>query len=137
VQRVFPLCTSIGEKSWVKGCDPEFLYPADGETREGMVFRTSHNDEVTLWTCIEWNPSAYRVRYVRVAPSSRFGFVDVACRADHETQVTVTYTLTALSPAGESYLESLTEATFREMIESWKTAISRQLALTNASSSIQ
>ena len=136
-ERVFPLFTPTGEKSWVKGWDPEFLYPADGEAREGMVFRTSYNDEVTLWTCIEWNPGSYCVRYVRVTPSSRFGFVEVVCRAGHETEVTVTYTFTALSPAGDSYLESLTETTFREMIEGWQTAISRLLAAADPSSSSQ
>ena len=55
----------------------------------------------------------------------------------HETEVTVTYTFTALSPAGDSYLESLTETAFREMIEGWQTAISRHLAEADSASSSQ
>jgi hypothetical protein len=67
---VFPLFTPAGEKLWVEGWDPEFLHPTSGEICEGMVFRTSHRGEVTLWACINWSPSAHRVRYARVTPAS-------------------------------------------------------------------
>jgi hypothetical protein len=68
IDRVFHLFTPAGEKLWVEGWDPEFLHPTSGETCDGMVFRTSHGGEITLWACIDWSPSAYRVRYARVTP---------------------------------------------------------------------
>lgn len=44
---VFPLFTPAGEKLWVDDWDPVYLYPASGETQEGMVFSTGHDDETT------------------------------------------------------------------------------------------
>lgn len=134
VDRVFPLFTPIGETLWVEGWEPEFLHPQNGETRQGMVFRTLHGDETTLWTCADWDPVGHRVRYVRVTPDSRFGFVGVACRQaiDGGTEATIAYTFTALNAAGRSYLSELTQDAFARMIETWKVRIDAWL-LTGAS----
>ena len=95
-----------------------------------MVFRTGQDDELTLWSCIEWNPAAHRVRYARVTPASRFGFVDVACApaGAARTAATVAYTFTALSPAGEAMLDALSEPAFAAMIEGWRVKIDAWLA---------
>lgn len=135
VDQVFPLFTPLGEKAWAEGWDPEFLNPASGETRDGMVFRTTHGREETLWACVLWEPESHRVRYVRVTPGSRFGFVDVSCDqvGSRESQADVAYTLTALSPAGNSYLTGMTDVAFAEMIDGWKDRLEevlrRQVAL--------
>ncbi|RWP31427.1 hypothetical protein [Mesorhizobium sp.] len=120
IDRVFPLFTPTGETLWVDGWDPEFLHPQDGETRQGMVFRTAHGDETTLWACTDWDP----VALCPVTPDSRFGFVEVACRptADGGTEASIAYTFTALSTAGRSYLSELTEDAFAQ-IEGWKLRI--------------
>lgn len=124
VEMAFPLFTPAGERDWVDGWEPEFLYPADGATGAGMVFRTRHGGEETLWSCIEWSPAEHRVRYARVTPGSRFGHVEVACRADGGgTVVSVCYALTALSAEGEALLAALTEEAFRDGIDSWRAAI--------------
>lgn len=127
VDRAILLFTPLGERDWVGGWEPEFLHPADGETGVGMVFRTRHGGEETLWSCIDWSPGEHRVRYVRVTPGSRFGHVEVTCReAGAGTVVSVCYALTALSTEGETLLADLDLARFREMIESWRTAIERR-----------
>lgn len=129
IERVFPLFTPIGETLWVDGWDPEFLHPRSGETQEGMVFRTSHGDEVTLWACTDWQPNEHRVRYARVTPGSRFGFVEVTCRdgGGESTQASIAYTFTALGENGRSYLSQLTEGAFVDMIETWKAGINAWL----------
>ncbi|MER8710911.1 hypothetical protein [Mesorhizobium sp. M1295] len=65
---------------------------------------------------------AHRIRYVRVTPDSRFGFVEVACRptTNGGTEASIAYAFTALSPAGASYLSELTEDAFADMVEGWK-----------------
>ncbi|WP_431858909.1 hypothetical protein [Azospirillum sp.] len=122
VHRVFPLLTPLGERRWVAEWEPEFLHPASGDTQEGMIFRTNHGGETTLWSCVRWEPERHRVRYARVTPESRFGFVDVACDAigqDH-TRATIAYAYTALSDEGAATLDALTDDAFRVMIEGWK-----------------
>ncbi|MEP6565526.1 MAG: hypothetical protein ABJB10_10330 [Mesorhizobium sp.] len=136
IDRVFPLFTPIGETLWVDGWDPEFLHPPSGEMRQGMVFRTVHGDETTLWACADWDPVAHCVRYVRVTPGSRFGFVEVTCSqaADGGTEASIAYAFTALNAAGKSYLSVLTEDAFAQMIEAWKVRIDAWL-VTGASAS--
>lgn len=129
VSQVFPLFTPRGETLWVEGWNPDYLHPENGETQAGMVFRTGAGEDLTLWSCLDWEPAAHRVRYARVTPASRFGFVEVACReiSPGRTEATVSYTFTALSPAGEAILDGLTEAAFAAMIEDWRLRIDRWL----------
>lgn len=117
----FALFTPEGEKRWIREWDPRYLHPASGETREGMVFTTGTGDELTYWSLVDYDPRGLRSRYARVTPASRFGFVAVACDPeDAGTRVTVAYAFTALTPAGETFLEGFGDDAFRAMIEGWK-----------------
>lgn len=134
VVEAFELFTPRGEMRWIAEWRPEFIHPADGETMEGMVFRTGAGADETLWSCIEWAPKAYRVRYARVTPASRFTHVSVECASagPDATRVLVRYEMTALSQAGRAALEALTEAAFALMIEGWRTLILAHLAANEA-----
>lgn len=126
VDQVFPLFTPKGETLWVQGWNPNFIHPESGETCEGMVFRTGHDQDETIWSCIEWKPADHRVRYARVTPRSRFGFVEVTCKeaaALKQTEVSVRYTFTALTEQGKTDLANLTEDAFSQMIETWRVQI--------------
>jgi hypothetical protein len=95
-----------------------------------MVFRTFHDDETTLWGCVLFRPEAHRVRYARVTPTSRFGFVDIACRriAPERTEVAVGYDYTALTAAGEAFLADFDAARFAAMIDGWRDEITASSA---------
>lgn len=129
IERAFPLFTPIGETSWIDDWAPRFLHPPGGETQEHMVFETTHGGETTLWSCTEWKPAEHHACYVRVTPTSRFGFVDVRCEAlaADRTRVTVAYIYTALSGQGEADLDALTEAAFTDMLNRWREMIVRLL----------
>lgn len=130
VARVFPLFTPRGEERWIAEWRPDYIHPSDGETVEGMVFRTGQGDDLTLWSCLAWEPAAHHVRYARVTPASRFGFVDVRCMAldAGRTEAVVTYTFTALNDAGEAWLDTLTAPAFAAMIDVWRAKIDAWLA---------
>ena len=136
IEQVFPLFTPEGEKRWVEGWDPTYFHPTTGETCEGMVFRTEHGGEVTLWACIAWIPDTHQVRYARVTPESRFGFVDVKCRviSPGQTEAVVSYVITALSAAGDAQLATITEQSFAQMIEGWRERIDALLQKQSAAS---
>ena len=116
-----PLFTPKGEESWVPGWEPDYISPESGETCEEMLFVTSHGDETTFWTCVDWQPEVGHVRYLRLTPASRVGFVDVQCRADgpDKTHVRIVYQLHALSHSGRAYLDEMTQGVFVEMIDQW------------------
>jgi hypothetical protein len=125
VAEAFELFTPLGEMRWIDDWRPAFIHPADGETMEGMVFRTGEGEEETLWSCVEFSPAEYRVRYARVTPASRFAHVTVNCLSigSNSTRVAVNYALTALNESGEAKLEAMTEAAFAASIEGWKELI--------------
>lgn len=132
---VFPLFTPAGEKLWIREWDPQYLHPASGETRQGMVFTTGAGDDQTFWGLVDYDPQRYRARYARVTPASRFGFVEVACTAHGAggTRVEVTYTFTSLTDAGNAFLEQFSEAVFRNMIDGWRVLLEDWLRRSGAS----
>jgi hypothetical protein len=126
----FALFEPEGERLWAEGWDPRYHFPDDGRARRGMVFTTGHGGEHTIWTLIRHEPANGLVEYVRTTPGSRTGTVLVHCTAldATRTRVNVAYTLTALTPEGNTTLREMDEARFRAFIESWAEAIAQGLA---------
>lgn len=128
--RAFDLFSPLGEKHWVAGWDPELLHPASGDPEVGAVFATQHHDGLrAVWTIIAMEPSARHIAYVNVTADTYLALIDVRCQADPGggTCATVTYTYTGLSEHGNRYIESLTEADYRDRMASWEEAIGNYL----------
>jgi hypothetical protein len=125
IERCFPLFTPKGETLWVPDWAPEYIYPATGETEQGMVFITGHSGETTLWTLVDYQPDNHYARYSRVTPGSRSTIVEVRCAEVDagRTSVTVSYTLTGLSEAGNQAIAAFCGDAYREMIEEWHALI--------------
>lgn len=121
--------TPEGETHWVPDWTPRYLNSADCHTREGLVFTTGEADEFTIWLVSRFNPAERVTQYVRTTPALRTGTVEVACApvGDSACDVTVTYALTALTPAGLTSLGAYRGAAFMDMIEGWATLIHHRL----------
>ncbi|HET6763341.1 MAG TPA: SRPBCC family protein [Longimicrobiaceae bacterium] len=126
-----PLFTPEGERAWVPGWNPVHRHPADGTLVAGGVFVTAAAGEPeTVWMVVHHDAQALEVDYARVTPGIRTGIVRVACApdADGGAVATVTYAMTALSPAGNEMLARFTEEHFAAMMAEWEQAIARHLA---------
>lgn len=130
IDRVFPMFTPLGEKSWIAEWDPEFVSPLSGKTEKGMVFKTGTGAETTYWGCCDWDPENCHVMYSRVTPASRFSFVEVSCApmSGDATRAVVSYRITALNEDGVRYVSGFDRGAFVEMIESWRVDIDKWLA---------
>ncbi len=119
--KTMQLFTPKGEEAWVPGWKPDYIDPTTGETCEEMLFVTGEGEEATYWTCLKWQPAKGHVRYLRLTPDSRVAFVDVRCSEDGRdgTRVRVGYQIHALSSAGRSYLDGMTQIVFVKMIDEW------------------
>jgi hypothetical protein len=117
------LFTGPGEILWANGWRPVVL-SGDG-TERGTVFMTSHNEEVTIWVVVDFDPQTFHVRYSRVTPSIRAGTVEVFVRSDRQGDsiVDVTYQLTALSEAGNTDLAHFDAQAYSEMMAEWENEI--------------
>jgi len=127
---VLALFEPIGEMRWASGWEPHMVYPTSGDAEAGAVFTTQHPGEPdTIWTLAAYNPTQRRLAYLRVTPGSRVGGVEISCVevADGTTDVTVTYTFTALSAAGNEFIAGFTEEHYQEYMAAWQTALNHYL----------
>jgi hypothetical protein len=128
--RVFPLFTAEGERAWAPGWEPRIL---SGFVERGSAFvTTAHDGAPVTWIVIDYRPAEGRVSYARLVQDSNIGTVDVICAepASGGTDISVRYTLTAVSEAGEVFVARfLAEPHYRTMIEEWRVATSKALRL--------
>jgi hypothetical protein len=127
--QVFPLFTARGERDWAPGWNPDML---SGAEERGSAFRTQHEDgQETIWVVTEFSPQEGRVSYARAALGSNIGLVDVVCTesAAGGTDVSVRYTLTALSETGRIFVSKFLDAGhYSQMMEHWRAATAEALA---------
>jgi hypothetical protein len=130
VAQVFPLFTAEGERKWAPGWEPRIL---SGSKERGSVFiTTTHDGKTVTWIVTDFRPSEGRVSYARLVQDSNIGIVDVVCTAPSRggTDISVRYTLTAVSEAGRSFVaEFLSEHHYTTMINEWRVATSKALGL--------
>ena len=123
------LFTPEGERAWAEDWDPVYVHPASGETGEGMVFTTAAGGEETLWLLTKYEPAAGRAEYARITPGSRVAVVKVRCEAQGaQTRVTVSYTITGLSAAGNGYVRQMSARRFADYIDTWPASIAKARA---------
>jgi hypothetical protein len=117
------LFTALGEILWADGWQPVIL-SGDG-IEKGTVFVTTHNEEVTIWVVVDFDPQKFHVRYSRVTPLMRAGTVEVCVRSDGQggSNVDVSYQLTALSEAGNRDLAHFDAQEYSEMMTEWENEI--------------
>jgi hypothetical protein len=119
-----PLFTARGERRWVEGWDPEFPAGEPAQEGEGTVWITSAGDRSTYWVVAA--KDADSVRYTRTTPGFAAGTVEVRVRGSdaRETQLDITYDLTALTEEGDAELADF-GSTFEQEIGSWQGLIGR------------
>lgn len=99
-----PLFTPEGERRWARSSwDPIYAIPesVEDDSAPGTVFTTESDGATATWIVLERRDDG--MRYARVAPDRIAGTIDVKCRpgmSPSETEVTVTYDVTSLSPHG-------------------------------------
>jgi hypothetical protein len=137
--RAFRLFTPVGERDWVPGWEPHF--PADADHADaggaddnspdaapGTVFETHGHDEHerTIWVVVDSVPGR-RIAYARVTPHGSAGTVTVTLDdAGGQSEVTVTYALTALTEAADGDLHAFREG-YAAYLASWQDAIAAAL----------
>lgn len=125
--RVFPLFEPEGERQWVSGWAPRYLWPADGAARVGTTFLTQHEGCETTWMLVVHDPGR-QVIYSRVTAGLTAVRVEVRCApAGEGTAATVRYDYVGLTPAGNASIAQMTEARYREWMKEWECAINTYL----------
>ncbi|WP_176085900.1 SRPBCC family protein [Martelella sp. HB161492] len=122
--KALPLFTAPGEKSWVPDWNPTIL--SGNGFEKGTVFVTGQQGARTYWLVIDYDTATRHALYVRTTPEVDTGTVDISVGSDHGggTTIHVTYSLTALSEAGNTRLrETFNPSAYAKMMEGWRTLI--------------
>jgi Polyketide cyclase / dehydrase and lipid transport len=118
----FHLFTPRGEQAWADGWQPQFPASVSDDTVPGTVFQTDAHGHTATWVVTESTPGR-SIRYARVIPQVDAGTVTVTFDpASGGTCATVSYELTALSPAGDERLRDFA-AKYQVFLQSWEHAI--------------
>lgn len=128
LDRVFPLFGAAGERAWAEGWEPKFLWPAEVDDREGMVFEIDHGGRTATWVNTAFDRAANRVQYVYVLPEVVATTITLRLtpRGD-ATHVAVRYERTALSPDANPVVRDMAEHD-RQAGPEWSAQINRFLA---------
>jgi len=123
-----PLFGPVRETEWEPHWNPQFLYPAGGSQQAGAVFTTKHGDTDAVWTLATYDESALRVAYVIVWPGMCLTKLDIELKPapNHTSEATVTYRQTALSEAGDRFVQNFADH-FPAQRDHWRDAISAAL----------
>jgi hypothetical protein len=128
-ERVFPLFGAWEEKKWAEEWEPQFVFPLPPNDQPGMVFRVSHGGMKSVWTNTAFDASTGHVQYVYVVHDAVVTLIDIRLtRAGaNETQVSVVYQRTALSPEANDHVTHLAKGDANSGPE-WAEAINGYLS---------
>ena len=128
VERAFPLFGAEMERVWAEDWDPQFLWPAKAEDREGMVFQLAHGDRTATWVNTMFDPAAHRIQYVCLLPDFVATVITLRLtpRGD-STYVTVRYERTSLSIEANAKVSEMAEHD-KQAGPKWAAQINRYLA---------
>jgi hypothetical protein len=122
----FRLFTPRGEQDWAHGWHPRFPAPAPDDTQPGTVFETSAHGQHTIWLVTDRQPGK-RISYARVTPGDRAGSVSVVISAaGDDSEVEVTYQLTALTNLADHKLSEFADG-YPAYLQSWEDDITAWL----------
>jgi hypothetical protein len=128
-ERVLPLLTPLGERSWAPGWEPELRWqPPHGAV--GTLFVIRHPGEPeTVWLLDTFDPGAGHVHYLHLTPGSDVTEIDIQLHPGPEkgTRAEVRYTWTALTEAGNAKVRRHTPEEFLHSMQSWERQLNHYL----------
>ena len=65
---VFPLFGADKERLWAPHWNPVFVWPAQADDQQGMVFTVAHGDRTAIWVNTVLDPISNTLQYVSVIP---------------------------------------------------------------------
>ncbi len=130
-ERVFPVICPVREAEWLENWDYKMIYSETGLAEPGAVFSTSSEGEQdTIWIITKHDAVKREVEFTRVTPGSRTCVLQVCIRQKDENSsfVDLTYTFTATSDAGNTFVDNYTEETFLRNVRRWEDSVNHFLA---------
>jgi hypothetical protein len=121
----------VREAEWAPEWSPQFIHPAQGVQREGVVFTTrgSHGQD-RLWLLTTYDVKNGRLDYVVVTPALVTNEIKIRIvpEGEQRCKATITYRRSALAPEGNEEVAKLDSHWAEQQQIHWETAINQALA---------
>ena len=128
---VFPLLCPVREVEWVAGWHPRLVISESGLVEAGCVFVMPDEPADSVWVVTRWDPAGHVVEFVKVTPGLAVGRIGISLEEAEgnaeSTAAHVSYEYTALSEAGELFVERFTEAHYEAFMKEWESELNRFL----------
>ena len=128
--KVFPLLCPVREAEWLDGWQHTMIYSRSGLVEEGAVFSTPRDGEPdTVWVVSKHDPSTYRVEFTRFTYQSRTCVLKIAVlpRDEGSSYLDIEYIYTGISPAGNQFIDALTDDIFLADMTHWEDSLNHFL----------
>ena len=128
-EEIMPLYCPVREAEWCAGWDPIVVYSESGVVEPDCVFVTGDGLLESAWFVTRYVPEAGQVEMVKHTPGVTFVKLSISLEPapGKTTCATITYSLTALSRAGEQALAEFTEEHYATMMQAWEKAMNHYL----------
>ncbi len=124
-EEIFPLLCPVREAEWVPGWDPLVVFTQSGLMEPDCIFMTGEEEPESYWVTTRHDRSNLRIEMVKVTPGMTIGKINIALKANaHEgTDMEVTYRYTAVSEAGQDFVDSYSEDYYVHFMQQWEKAL--------------
>ena len=124
-EQVFPLLCPVRETEWVEGWDPIVVYSHSGLAEPDCIFLTGNGEPESAWIITDRDTEHFHLEIIKISPWTTVAKIEITLGRNEEsgTDATIIYTYTALSEAGENFVNHYTEAYYLEFMRYWETAI--------------
>jgi len=128
--QVFPMLCPVREHDYLEDWKADVLYSESGVAEPGCVFQTPNETGApSTWYIPEHDQAAGRILIVSFTPASRVSRLDIGVEAEdtRTTNVTLTYTHTAIAPAGREFVAAFTEDAFLTKMRNFEAKLNASL----------
>ena len=128
-EKAFSLFSPEGEREWVKGWDPEPIFPGTIEFRRDTVFQTQDAGGEAIWIILAAQWESHTAEYVRIAAHSHSAHIVVKIEplSTEQSRVDVNYTVTAFGQTAANLLAEFSEDAYVKKMLDWQQRIVERL----------
>jgi hypothetical protein len=126
---VFPLLCPVREVEWVDGWEPKLVISASGVAELDCVFIMPDQPNDSIWVVTQWNPQTHFIEFIKVTPELAVGQIEIQVRPGeaNQTVADISYAYTALSQAGEQFIERFTQEYYTTFMQAWEAELNHFL----------
>jgi hypothetical protein len=137
-ETVFPLLCPVREVEWAAGWQPKEVYSHSGVAERDCIFvmpglpfgpQGQGEPAEAIWVTTRYEPHSFQIEFVKVTPGFTVGKIEIRLwqNAEGGSDAEITYSYTALSPAGEAFMAGFTAAHYQHFMRQWENELNHFL----------